>query len=109
MEFVKIDPAVRAALIEYLTQNNMGPGIRLQTMGIGCMGAVINFITDVKKDDDMEMSFSAFSFLANKMEAETYGGYFITASKSGIRIKTVNRITGGCETCYNTLHGEGCH
>lgn len=109
MELVKIDSRVHDSLIEYLTSNGLGPGVRLKTMGIGCMGAVINLVTDTKKDDDEEMPFGSFSFPAQRSEAENFGGYCITPSKSGFRIKTVKRVIGGCETCYNTLYGTGCH
>ena len=109
MELVKIDSEVRNALAEYLSQNGFGPEVRLRTLGIGCMGAVIDLITDSKKVDDYEMPFENFTFLANSAEAQSFGGYRIVKARSGIRIKTVNRVIGGCETCYNTLRGEGCH
>ena len=109
MELVIIDLDIKEKLIHYLTQNGFGPAVRLRTLGIGCMGAIIDLVTDTPKPDDQKMQFESFTFLADKTEAESFGGYHITKSKSGIRIKTMKRITGGCETCYNTLRGEGCH
>lgn len=63
MELVKIDSEVRNALAEYLSQNGFGPEVRLRTLGIGCMGAVIDLITDSKKVDDYEMPFENFTFV----------------------------------------------
>ncbi len=109
MAWLEICPEVKETLQQYIADQKMGITIRLETLGIGCMGAVIGFASDTKKDSDLTMELDGLSFIANRNDAEKFGGYLIIKSKSGIRIKTKLKVTGGCETCYNTRFGEGCH
>ncbi len=83
--------------------------MRIMTTGIGCAGPTFRLSAEAPRPGDVTEKKGGFVFSAPKKLTELFGGYVFVRMHRGIRIRSAEKVIGGCESCINTVEGHPCH
>ncbi len=108
-ELITIEPDIREALFSYLRENGFDHCVHIHTAGLGCTGPAFRLQKKEPSDRDVSQTIEGIVFSAPAKLSTKYGGYIFSKSPRGIRIRTIHKVTGGCDSCINTIEGHPCH